>query len=86
VLIFQHRGLLHSGDDVVEGTKFTMRSDLLFRIQGDEEEEQERKKEEEKKKKQEKKKEEEKKKEQEKEGENEIEGEKEEEGDGFVFC
>jgi hypothetical protein len=30
VLIFQHRGLLHSGDEVLEGVKYTMRSDLLF--------------------------------------------------------
>ncbi|KAI9809814.1 MAG: hypothetical protein M1825_000247 [Sarcosagium campestre] len=30
VLIFQHRGLLHSGDDVVRGVKYTMRTDLMF--------------------------------------------------------
>jgi hypothetical protein len=30
VLIFQHRGLLHSGDEVLEGVKYTMRTDLLF--------------------------------------------------------
>lgn len=30
VLIFQHRGLLHSGDEVVQGVKYTMRSDLMF--------------------------------------------------------
>ncbi|KAK1828353.1 hypothetical protein QBC39DRAFT_265191 [Podospora conica] len=30
VLIFQHLGLLHSGDDVVEGTKYTMRTDILY--------------------------------------------------------
>jgi len=29
-LIFQHLGLLHSGDDVVEGTKYTMRTDILY--------------------------------------------------------
>ncbi|QSZ37005.1 hypothetical protein DSL72_009097 [Monilinia vaccinii-corymbosi] len=33
VLIFQHRRLLHSGDDVVAGTKITMRSDLMFRLE-----------------------------------------------------
>jgi hypothetical protein len=30
VLMFQHRGLLHSGDDVVSGTKLTMRTDLMY--------------------------------------------------------
>lgn len=30
VLMFQHRNLLHSGDDVVSGTKLTMRTDLMF--------------------------------------------------------
>ncbi|KAI1925518.1 hypothetical protein LOZ58_006001 [Ophidiomyces ophidiicola] len=30
VLIFQHRGLLHSGDDVLEGIKYTMRSDIMY--------------------------------------------------------
>ncbi|APA11206.1 hypothetical protein SS1G_11417 [Sclerotinia sclerotiorum 1980 UF-70] len=30
VLIFQHRRLLHSGDEVVAGVKYTMRSDLMF--------------------------------------------------------
>ena len=30
VLLFQHRELLHSGDDVVSGTKFTMRTDIMF--------------------------------------------------------
>ncbi|KAF2089993.1 hypothetical protein K490DRAFT_71683 [Saccharata proteae CBS 121410] len=30
VLLFQHRNLLHSGDDVVEGTKYTMRTDVMF--------------------------------------------------------
>ncbi|KAJ8069319.1 hypothetical protein OCU04_002975 [Sclerotinia nivalis] len=33
VLIFQHRRLLHSGDDVVAGVKYTMRSDLMFRFE-----------------------------------------------------
>lgn len=30
VLMFQHRFLLHSGDDVVCGTKYTMRTDIMF--------------------------------------------------------
>ncbi|KAF3037961.1 hypothetical protein E8E12_006195 [Didymella heteroderae] len=30
VLMFQHRFLLHSGDDVVSGTKYTMRTDVMF--------------------------------------------------------
>lgn len=30
VLIFQHERLLHSGDDVVDGIKYTMRTDLQF--------------------------------------------------------
>jgi hypothetical protein len=29
-LVFQHRGLLHSGDDVVQGTKYTMRTDIMY--------------------------------------------------------
>ncbi|KIL61166.1 hypothetical protein M378DRAFT_180179 [Amanita muscaria Koide BX008] len=31
VLVFQHRGVLHSGEEVLEGTKYTLRSDLMFR-------------------------------------------------------
>lgn len=31
VLIFQHRGLLHSGADVLGGVKYTMRSDLMYK-------------------------------------------------------
>lgn len=31
VLIFQHRNLWHSGDDVVQGVKYTMRSDILYK-------------------------------------------------------
>lgn len=31
VLIFQHRSLWHSGDDVVRGVKYTMRSDILYK-------------------------------------------------------
>ncbi|KAI1418383.1 hypothetical protein F5Y13DRAFT_149066 [Hypoxylon sp. FL1857] len=31
VLIFQHRRLYHSGDDVKEGIKYTMRTDIMYR-------------------------------------------------------
>ncbi|KAG9659284.1 hypothetical protein KCU64_g3953, partial [Aureobasidium melanogenum] len=31
VLIFQHRKLWHSGDDVVQGVKYTIRSDILYK-------------------------------------------------------
>lgn len=34
VLIFQHRRLLHSGDEVRSGIKYTMRSDLMFERDG----------------------------------------------------
>ncbi|PPJ51637.1 hypothetical protein CBER1_08817 [Cercospora berteroae] len=30
VLIFQHQNLLHSGDDVLRGVKYTMRTDLMY--------------------------------------------------------
>ncbi|KII91647.1 hypothetical protein PLICRDRAFT_173464 [Plicaturopsis crispa FD-325 SS-3] len=30
VLIFQHKGLLHSGDEVLSGIKYTMRTDLMY--------------------------------------------------------
>ncbi|KAL8932319.1 MAG: hypothetical protein Q9211_006382 [Gyalolechia sp. 1 TL-2023] len=30
VLIFQHRDLLHSGDDIIKGTKYTLRTDLMY--------------------------------------------------------
>lgn len=30
VLVFQHRNLLHSGEDVLQGTKYTMRSDVIY--------------------------------------------------------
>ena len=36
VLIFQHKGLLHSGADVEQGIKTTLRTDLMYRkISGD---------------------------------------------------
>lgn len=31
VLIFQHRGLLHSGEDVTAGIKLTLRTDLMYK-------------------------------------------------------
>lgn len=33
VLIFQHAGLYHSGDDVVAGTKYTVRTDIMYKLQ-----------------------------------------------------
>jgi hypothetical protein len=33
VLIFQHRDLLHSGDDVEDGVKYTMRTDIMYTIE-----------------------------------------------------
>lgn len=33
VLLFQHRDLIHSGDDVLSGTKYTMRTDLLYSVE-----------------------------------------------------
>ncbi|KAK4627337.1 hypothetical protein CLAFUW4_04499 [Fulvia fulva] len=33
VLLFQHRDLLHSGDDVLQGTKYTMRTDLMYSLE-----------------------------------------------------
>ncbi|KXX77683.1 Prolyl 3-hydroxylase 2 [Madurella mycetomatis] len=37
VLIFQHHKLLHSGDDVKAGVKYTMRTDILYNLIKDEE-------------------------------------------------
>ena len=37
VLIFQHRRLLHSGDDVVAGVKYSMRTDILYEFIPEEE-------------------------------------------------
>jgi hypothetical protein len=31
ILIFQHEDLLHSGDDLVSGTKITLRTDLMYK-------------------------------------------------------
>lgn len=36
VLLFQHRDLIHSGDDVLSGTKYTMRTDLLYSLESGE--------------------------------------------------
>ena len=33
LLIFQQRKLLHSGDEVLSGLKYTMRSDLMYRYE-----------------------------------------------------
>ncbi|KAF7186021.1 hypothetical protein HII31_12650 [Pseudocercospora fuligena] len=33
ILLFQHRNLLHSGADVVQGVKYTMRTDLLYAME-----------------------------------------------------
>ncbi|KAK4033957.1 hypothetical protein C8A01DRAFT_19168 [Parachaetomium inaequale] len=41
VLIFQHRRLLHSGDDVRAGTKYTMRTDIMYEFRYAEKEEEE---------------------------------------------
>lgn len=35
VLIFQHRNLFHSGDDVTAGIKYTMRSDLMYEFENE---------------------------------------------------
>lgn len=32
VLVFQHKNLYHSGDDVIEGVKYTMRTDILYEL------------------------------------------------------
>ena len=29
-IVFQHRNLIHSGEDVIQGTKYTMRTDVLY--------------------------------------------------------
>lgn len=37
VLIFQHKGLLHSGAEVLAGIKYTMRTDLMFELESHDE-------------------------------------------------
>ena len=32
VLLFQHKGLLHSGADVYNGVKYTMRTDVMYTL------------------------------------------------------
>lgn len=39
VLIFQQKGMLHSGADVVKGIKYTMRSDIMYEFDDEGEEE-----------------------------------------------
>ena len=34
VLLFQQKGLLHSGSDVTRGVKFTMRTDVMYKKSG----------------------------------------------------
>ena len=31
VLLFQHKGLMHSGADVSRGVKYTMRTDVMYK-------------------------------------------------------
>ena len=30
-LVFQHRGLIHSGEEVITGTKYTLRTDVMYK-------------------------------------------------------
>jgi len=39
VLLFQHRHLFHSGEGVIKGVKYTLRSDLLYTVKDANEEE-----------------------------------------------
>lgn len=32
ILIFQQQGLYHAGDDVLEGTKYTMRTEVMYEL------------------------------------------------------
>ncbi|KAF1946760.1 oxidoreductase domain-containing protein [Clathrospora elynae] len=36
VLLFQHRNLVHSGDDVIRGTKLTLRTDVMYALADEE--------------------------------------------------
>lgn len=38
VLIFQHRRLYHSGDEVTAGVKYTMRTDIMYELKKEESE------------------------------------------------
>lgn len=31
ILLFQHKGLLHSGADVSQGVKYTLRTDIMYK-------------------------------------------------------
>jgi hypothetical protein len=42
ILLFQHRDLLHSGDDVLQGTKYTMRTDLMYSLESSQSEDRNR--------------------------------------------
>ena len=35
VLIFQHKRLYHSGDEVITGTKYTVRTAILYQLRDD---------------------------------------------------
>jgi hypothetical protein len=35
VLVFQHEGLIHSGQDVTGGVKYTMRTDIMYQAEAD---------------------------------------------------
>ena len=37
ILLFQHRNLVHAGDDVIKGTKLTMRTDIMYAKENEDE-------------------------------------------------
>lgn len=37
ILLFQQRGLLHSGDDLIQGEKYTVRTDLMYTLESSKE-------------------------------------------------